>query len=423
MPARRTTRRLALAAALLCLPLAAPAGELPDWLRLDGFATLAAYRADDAVAGVRADARTPTASQRQWRLDGDSLAALQLTATPRKDAHLVLQLLAKDEVPDRLRPRVEWLYAAWDADPQLQLRLGRTSLPVFLNSETRHVAYAQVAVRPANTVYQLNPITHADGASLLWSRQGPQGEISLEGALGSSTLALVTGSIQADRVATLVGKWTRHDWTLRLAHARYRIDARLPVYEQLFAQLRSGSTGCSNCAAVLDARARLQGLQVASDAAALLYDNGRWALQAEAMRRRSDSLLIPEAWGWYLQASLRLGGVTPYLVLGRQGFSEAPLGLQTEVQAGPAAAAANAAFDRYLQSRNDRHIWQLGLRWDWRENLALKLQLESLHHTRETELGLNNVVSFPFAPPLGSYAGPRWDGRVQVLTLALDLVF
>jgi len=419
------TRRLAMAAALLCLggPPAAAAAGLPDWLALDGFGTLGAYRADDPVASVRADSRAPAASLRQWRLDGDSLAGLQLTLKTPGETRAVLQLIAKDEVPDRLRPRVEWLYAAWDAGPQLQLKLGRTSLPVFLNSDTRYLGYAQTAVRPANTVYQLNPITHVDGANALWNQHGAQGDLSLEAALGRSKVEVATGSIDADRVATLVGKWTRRNWTLRLAHAQYRIDARLPVFEQLFAQLRSGSTGCSNCAAVLDARGRAQGLQVRTETIAMVYDNGRFALQGEAMRRASDGLLIPDVRAWYLQASLRLGAFTPYAVIGQQRFTEAPLGLLTDAQAGPAAAAANAALDRYLQAPNDRHIWQLGLRWDLRENLALKLQLESLRHTRETGLGLNTVVSYPFAPPLGGYTGPRWDGQVRVLTLNLDLVF
>jgi len=414
---------LHLTMAWLCSSAQAAAPELPEWLRLDGFATLGVYRADDPVASVRADSRTPTPSLRQWRMDGDSLAALQLTLNPGGEARAVLQLIAKDEIPDRLRPRVEWAYLAWDAGPQLQLRLGRTSLPVFLNSETRNLGYAQTAARPANTVYQLNPISHADGVGALWNQHGSQGDVSLEAALGRSSIDVVNGFIDADRVATLVGKWSRRDWTLRLAHARYRVDARLPVFEQLFGQLRAGSTDCSNCNAVLDARGRMLGIRLRSDAAALLYDNGRWALQAEAMRRSSDSLLIPDVRAWYLQASLRLGAVTPYAVIGQQRFTEAPLGLLTDAQAGAAAAAANAAFDRYLQSPNDRHIWQLGLRWDLRENLALKLQLESLRHTRETGLGLNNVVSYPFTPPLGSYAGPRWDGQVRVLTLNLDLVF
>jgi len=47
-------------------------GELGDWLKLDGFGTLSAYRADDPVASVRPDARNAVASLRGWRLDGDS---------------------------------------------------------------------------------------------------------------------------------------------------------------------------------------------------------------------------------------------------------------------------------------------------------------------------------------------------------------
>lgn len=415
--------RLAAMLALLSWCAPALALELPDWFKVDGFGTLGTYRADDDIASVRADARTPTPSRRQWRTDGDSLLGLQLQLSPSDSLSAVAQILSKDDIQGRMRPRVEWLYAAWDMHPQLQLKLGRTALPLYLNSDSRHLGYAQTSVRPVNTVYQLNPITHVDGVNLLARGRAAQGEWTLESALGRAQVGVAAGHINAPRVAALSSTWRRSRWMLRLAHAAIRLDAEQPLQQRVLSELASGATQCSNCAEAISQRAPMQGIQVHSTAGAAVYDTGVWALQLEATQRRSNSVMIPDVHAWYLQASVRLGAVTPYAVMGQLRFTEPALGLQSLPGATAAMVAANAAYDRFLQSANDRKIWQLGLRWDWRENLALKLQLEQFHHTRETRLGLINVVSYPFAPPLGSYSGAAWDGRVQVLSVNLDFVF
>jgi len=177
-----------------------------------------------------------------------------------------------------------------------------------------------------------------------------------------------------------------------------------------------------HCATVLAERAPAR-FKAALDTAALTLELGDWSVQSEWMRRRSGSVLVADSIAWYAQLSRRIGAFTPFLGLGQTRFTEAALGLRTVAGAPPAAQAGNLAIDRYLQSANDRRSWQAGLRWDCAENMALKLHVEWLKNTQETRLGQTGTLSYPAIPPIGSYSGPAWDGRLRVIGLNLDFVF
>ncbi len=409
--------------ALLLAVSASQATDLTDWLQLDGFGTLGAYRADDKVASVRADQRTANASLDKTRFDGDTLLSGQLTAHDSGPFRAVLQMLDKDDVARHWHPRVEWLYASWDATADLNFKAGRTVLPLFLLSDTRNVAYAQTTVRPDNAVYQLNPITNLDGAMGTWNTKLLGGDVEVDAAYGSTKVTVATGTVKVKSVDVLAGKWTNGTVTLRAAHSDLKLDAALPGTQAAISHLEAGATGCTNCASVLPAVAPFNNIKGTIDTIAGVYEAGSFSAQAEWLTRQTTSALVPDANAWYLQTSYRLGAFTPYAVVGKLNFKEPALGLTTAAAAPPAAHAANAAFDTFLQSPNDRRIWQIGTRWDFHENMALKLQFENFRNTRNSTIGVSNVVSYPSPPPIGTYAGPKWDGSVNLVTLNFDFVF
>ena len=409
--------------ALLLAVTASQATDVTDWLKLDTFGTLGAYRADDAVASVRADPRNPTPSLDKLRVDGDTLLSGQLTAHGAGPFRAVLQVLSKDDITRRYRPRAEWLYASWDATADLNLKAGRVVLPVFLLSDTRNVAYAQTSVRPADTVYQVNPLTNLDGVSGTWDTKFLGGDVSVDAAYGKTKVTVAAGSIDAKSVSAFAAKWTNGTFTARVAHSGFKLDANLAATEAAITHFESGATGCTNCATVLPARTPFNNITGSIDTVAGIYEQGSFSAQAEWVKRSSNSALVPDANAWYLQASYRVGAFTPYAVIGKLNFTEAPLGLTTAGMAPPPAHVANAAFDTFLQSQNDRRIWQIGTRWDFAENMALKLQYETFRNTRNSTIGVTNVVSYPSPPPIGTYAGPKWDGKVNLVTLNFDFVF
>ena len=81
-------------------------------------------------------------------------------------------------------------------------------------------------------------------------------------------------------------------------------------------------------------------------------------------------------------------------------------------------------WNRDRSSARTRTGVGLGLRWDFHESAALKVQLERIKQNRPPFLGINSVVYSPNMPPINpAYRGPGWDGRMNVLSVNLDFVF
>lgn len=403
---------------------AAHAVELGNWLKLDGFGTVGAYAGDDVVAGVRPDTRNPNASRdKDWRWDGDTLLSAQFTLNPQGKLRLVGQFISKDDVIKRYKPRAEWMYATWDATPNLNLKLGRMVSLAFLLSESRNVNYAQTTVRPVNTVYVVSAVTNLDGASAGWTTPLLGGTALLEAAVGESKVTVASGSVDVPSLASVAARWSKGPFTIRYARSEFKVDLNFPATTAALNVLASGRTGCINCATVFAQRLPFKDVKGFLETLGGSYELGDLTLQGEWTRRMANSAALPDVEGHYLLASYRLGAWTPYVVSGRQWTKEPPLGLATAPAAPPSAAAANAAFDRYLQGLSGRKLWQLGVRWDLAENLALKLQYEGTRNHQDHRVGQNGVVTYPSPPPVGTYTGPQWDGKVRMTTLNLDFVF
>lgn len=405
---------------------AEPGADADSPWRFEGYGSLGAYRGDDPVAGFRTDPRSARMSRNgRWLSDGDSMLALQASYDASDRLRAVWQLVSKDDVERRYSPTTEWLYVHWDAGPELGLKLGRMVLPLFLYSDTRNLGYAQAAARSINTVYQRNAATTLDGLGLQWSRAIGPGRLDLDVDLGRADLNQSTNRVRFDSIAVLALAWTQGDWSLRASSSDYRLDLSYPLVDAALGRARSGATGCTNCAAVLDAQARSKDLHARLHALAASLQRGPLGLQAEIVWRQSDSVLISDQIGWYALGSWRVHPQwMPYAVIGQLKVREKPLGLQTRDGASAGARAFNEALDLYLQVPADRDIWQIGLRYDWAPKRAFKVQLEELHNTRNTSAGqVSGTVITPLPVALGGAPGPAWDGRLRVLTLRLDFTF
>lgn len=409
---------------LMTLAVVAPLRAQESGWRFDGYGTLGAHRADDPVAGLRADYRNRFASRDgEVRFDGDSLLGAQMRwQSEGESIETVWQLIARDDLRFATRPHTEWLYLGLRPRAGLRVLLGRSPLPAFLQSETRHVGYSMLTVRPVNTVYQLNPFTHMDGA-ILRQRLGGEDQFEVELAAGKSQQRIAVGVADGRRLLNLALRWDRGPWSLRASRLVFRVVADYGSINALRDALASGATACTNCAEVLDARLRSD-FHGTLDSLSVQYESAPWTVLAEWAHRNANSNLASRSRAWYLIAGHRFGDWVPFAGLSEFRVLEPDLGLQTRAGAPAALAAINQAFGSYLSFPFDRRVWQLGLRWDLHPRAALKLQWEHWRSLRPAlSAGQNTYLVTPSPPPVGGYTGPAWDGRLQQWTLNLDFVF
>ncbi len=395
---------------------AAHAIDLDDNVRLEGFGTLGAFYADDPIASVRADAREKTGSTKNIRHDADTLLAAQVTVHPTGPVKGVMQFVSKQDYAGSVWPKIEWAYLGWDVNSSLNVKAGRVVAPVFMTSETRNVAFAQIMARPMNTVYQINPITNINGGNFKWNTRMGENEVGLEGMVGRASVSNSLGKFEAKQALGLGARLANGPWTVRAGLMAMKMDVDSPTIAAQLAGLK-GLAACLNCSSVIDSRFRLDNIKVRVQTIGALYDDDTYIVQAEYATRPSDSTFLAKAKGWYAMAGKRIDAWTPYVMLGEFKVSESDLGLQPA--SAPAAPTVQFLNDSLFGLGNS-HRKQIGagVRWDFAPKLALKMQWDQ-YKVSNPNTSKNVVVDYPI-----SAATPTaFDGKVNSLTLNLDFIF
>lgn len=386
-------------------------------LEVSGFGTLSAYQGDsDAVAVKPRNTSLGASRGGHWRFDGDSVLAVQARGTLNEDLQAVWQVQATDDVGYRFRPRTEWLHLGWRLNPAWSLRLGRQPLSVLQYSETRNVGLARVTTRPMAAVYVLTSITPVDGANLSWNGDVAGGVLMVDIGGGHFNAKADVGRAPG-KVASLYARWQSGALTLRAGVSPSRLDLVNSTLSAQLAPLRAPGGPCANCDAVFSERLQTENIKLSLYNMGLSWNLGHgWALDGEAVRRTSSSLVTASADGWYLLLSRRVDLLTPYVAYGETRYRDRPLGLKASPGAPAPVAASLAALDQRLQQPLDRSVALLGVRWFVHEQVSLKLQLERWQATRDTR----TPRSYEILLPAGT---ENWNGRVHMLSANLDFVF
>lgn len=434
-------------AGLLAGASAHAAGEASEsqgsTLRFSGFATLGLAHNDNATAGAITSFSQLRPVRKGWSANMDTALGLQLEWQPAQGTTLQLQGVSR--TGEDMKPRLRIAALRQQLGQGLSLNLGRVRSPLFFDSSIAEIGYANLSVRPAPAIYAVtNSVASLDGADLHW-------RLNLGDA---SLLAQVYGgrydytqrfnnfspAISADAsLRGLVGfSLSAHlqDLTLRFSHTE--IDRYVLRSEQV-SQLNQGLEQVGGALRQLAVNPMLPptlqaALQTKSQGVEALRNpfDGRpsysslgldgnwqqWRVLAELIWLDPSNDLVGRSRGYSLTLARSLGDVTPYLSVARLKRSRATL--NTEALA---ATGLNPQLDGALQQLQQgfgraqqfadisSRSLSLGLRWDWRENMAIKTQLDLVRTPDAGKPGPLAVLSLPF------------NHKLQLFSVTLDLVF
>ena len=145
-------------ALLLFSSLAVKAVELPDWLAISGFASVAAAKSDNDTPYYYTRNITD-----EWCFDCDTIVGLQADIFPTDWLHASAQLVKRpsDNFSD---PDLEWAYISVEPIADLKIRAGRLRSPTFMYSQVVFVNQAYPWVRlPAEVYDTTGGFTRYDG--------------------------------------------------------------------------------------------------------------------------------------------------------------------------------------------------------------------------------------------------------------------
>ena len=429
----RRNRLLLLVAALCLVPQKVGAGEAPalqggrakDALlavadgdtadaafSLRGFGTLAAARSSSDQADFVRDLSQPRGlSGGRWSGRTDSVLGLQASWQATPQVELVAQAVSRYRHDASYRPELIWGFVKWEPNAQLSLRGGRLGTEFLMRADSRLVGYSQLTVRPPPDYFGALPFTHIDGADASIVLPVGAGLLRAKLYAGVSTEKAPLADRLWDLDGSLMGgghvDYQAGSWLFRLGHAdwRHKHDLPPPAADVIAALRLTGAPAAVAAARALGVRDTTSHFT----SAGAIHDDGPLQVQLMLSRTTHDSAIFQDSTAGYVLAGYRFARFTPYL--GWSRVSSRPKSLATGLPDVPPLDRINAGVVAVLaDSRSNQHTTTLGLRWDVRDNVAVKLQFDAIRG------GADSI--FPYR-----WEKAGWDGKTNVLSISTDFVF
>ena len=372
---------------------------------LHGFGTLGLTRTDNDNAEFVRDLSQPNGARNSWTAKIDSLVGIQANIDVSPQTEAVVQVVSRFHADGSHDPELTWAFLRHDFSPDFSLRAGRLGTELYMLGDSRLVGYSNLALRPPPDFYGSLVFSYIDGLDV--STTLPIANGLLRGKLFAGLSPEETpyaADITWDQQGTLlVGGYLdflRGPWQLRLSHARVRFNHEAPT-DELLRSIGDPLGGTPYLAlvpemAMEDRWARFSSL-------GLVYDQGPLNFQFMLNQINYDSPAYFDSKAGYFQVAYRLANFSPYF-----GFSRSVTNRKVTSPINPLVDSITAGLNN--QSYLDQHTYTFGGRWDIKQNLALKAQLDLIRG--------NSASTFLVKNPQ-----PDWDGDMTVFSLALDFVF
>lgn len=410
------TARVALTFSLTMLACAMAQADdtaaAPLWT-FGGYGTLGFVHSNDSQSDFTANVLNPgnAGASHEWSATVDSRLGMQLGLNLNSRWSAVLQVVSERTLQSGYAPMVEWANIKYQATPDLNLRVGRIALPLFLAGDYRKAGYALPWVRPPVELYGAIPISNSDGidASYRWSVAGVNNVTQF--FFGRTDIAVTPQAHATARAMTGLSNTTTSG-ALTVRASAMTTELTVNLARELFAGLSQFGPQGAALAARYDVNAKRADVITLGAS----YDPGAWFLMSEVGRMNAHSYLGDKT-AAYLSAGYRYGDLTPYA-----GYSVSRSRTPARIdgldlrglppQMAAAGAQLNAGLNQMLATIPYQRSFNAGLRWDVRANYALKLQYDRLTPLRGSNGTFINVQP-----------GFQSGHPISVISASVDFVF
>ena len=381
----------------------------PSSLSLRGFGTLGAARSSSDQAEFVRDLSQPKGITNHWSAQNDSVLGVQANWQATSSLELVGQVVSRYHYDDSRDPELMWAFAKWDPDASMSFRAGRIGADFMMLADSRLVGYSYLPVRPSVDFFGPLFFSHFDGAdaslTLPLSSGLVRGKLFAGATHEKATGAPGVWDTSGSPVAGFVLDYLTGPWQLRASATSIRFASDIN-----FTALRNGliSTTIPSAIAAADLLSTRDTTTWYYSLGAV-YDDGPLQVQGMLNSIRQETAVFQNSHAGYVLAGYRMGEWTPYV--GVSWWKSAYKHHSTGLPDNPGYAVLNQGFDSVMQaSAVDQRTYTLGVRWDLRQNMALKAQWDAIRGKASAHFPFTDVKS-------------GWNGRTNVMSLSLDFVF
>ena len=368
-------------AAIFSLLLANSASAEQDKLNISGFGTLATATADTNKYQFRNDrSQAEFAKKDGFAFKPLSLIGVQLDYSLSNNLDFVGQFVYREQDEQNINSITQMAFLRYDVTPSWQIRAGRLAADIFHFSDTRDVSIAYPWVKVPTEVYGIVPARSLDGADIRYSKRYENFNLSVKGFWGkgeSDFSSVDFEPITFDNLHTLGVELTAFDWSVALKHTRTEAGndnfdiAQVTSAVELLQPFWSGAIDFANSLQLLDATIHYTSLYAHRNL-------GDWEISGELSRIDSESVALRPSFNGFLNISYLYGAHTFYGLL---SFAETDTYFLSEEQPNfpitPATSELAILTEEVASSlAHNQKTLSVGWRWDLKENLAFKAQIE-----------------------------------------------
>ncbi len=370
---------------------------------LSGFGTAALTRANTDMAEFARQSQLNGAGN-SAKFGVDSNLGLQVSYKLNDSISFTGQGLVSKHVTDEFGAELTWAFAKFKATDQLDIRVGRMGIPVYMISDYLNLGYANTYLRPPIEMYSQVPLQYVDGIDAIYRYDIGDSTLSSQWVYGR-TESKGAGNSYTAKFRNIMGLnlvWDSGPLTLRFGHIRtdFSVEDLASLNAVIAGLSKFGFSSVADSLRIKDTRASFT-----SVGANFNYKN--WLLQAEYGKRKSDARSLPDTTSWYTLLGYKWGAFTPYYVHA-DASQDTPRSFANLPSSGP-LAALTAGANSYASNAAIQTSDSLGLRWDFHKAAALKIQFD---HVKPSD-GAGTFVN----------PKPGFKGPVNVLAVGIDFVF
>jgi hypothetical protein len=389
---------------------------------IKGFGTLGLARSDQDNAEFVRDLSQPRGLQSNWSSRADSILGVQANYQFGPDTEAVVQAISRYRSNGSHQPEVSLAFLKHDFSPDFQVRGGRLGTEFYMLADSRMIGYSNTTVRPPADFYGPLVFSYFDGVDVSGSTSFGNGLLRAKLYAGHSpertgfydplTWDLAGSRLLGGHLDYFVGPWQ-----FRVAHTAAKFSSHeLPLNFLANAAIATDPALAGLAPIVpVDITTLIPELSTVGttsrfDSLGLVYDKGPLQVQAMIGRIAHESEAYEDSRAGFVLASYRVGQFTPFVGYSKVRSSASQV-TTTPPVLGPFGPGVNQLGQALTKATHtDQHTVTLGTRWDFRQNWALKAQLDSIRGTPQS--------LFLFRGP-----APAWNGRMKVFSVALDFAF
>jgi len=321
----------------------------------------------------------------KFKIGEESLFAIQVNGQLTDKISATGQLLYHSS--ENRDSGVEWAYLTYHHNQRLNFKLGKLRTPFFQYSDVIDVGLSYPWITPPKQVYRGYMFSTFEGANISYNFAGEELAYYFEGYWGKFDDDIVSNGLitptTVNNLSGLVINIVDNNLSFRVSYHRGDVEIEQEFVENFTSTLTQ--LGFENSAQSLNTAGEVKSIQ-----AGITYDNLNYFARVELMKVTGDIPFVPNSTGAYATLGYYFHPFTAHLTYATNNsaspsqINEIPIGSSPQLD--QLAYGYKGIFNSLRNT--DKDSITLGIKWDWKTNVALKMDVSIF----ESEIPTSTVL-------------------------------